>query len=238
MIGQPTPTCRKWLTGWRWSSPVLRHQPVELRESVAAAVGIGVVSIIGRGSFLVLTARPGRRPCRATFGRDPLVDLRVLVFVQPLVDDLAPVLGEVEIRASCPRRGSGGRGRFLSACSAVIVIGLRKSGLSGSATCFDAGPWQFSHWLPLRWGVAASDRQPEVYSKPVVWQVMHSASWIVFGLGSFSSDVERLRVLGGGPLHEGVGVARLARLGADERRARRCRRRTRGGGSSRPRRRP
>src|SRR5215213_4640213 len=66
--------------------------------------------------------------------------------------------------------------RVLSAASAVRAIALRNSGLFGDSTCLDAGPWQFSHWFPLRWGVASADRQPEVYSKPVVWQVTHSAS--------------------------------------------------------------
>src|SRR5271166_1418572 len=75
--------------------------------------------------------------------------------------------------------------RFLSASWAVSFKGVRNSRLSGAVACFDPGPWQFSHWLPFRWGVAASERKPVLYSKPVVWQVTHSASKTVFGLGSF-----------------------------------------------------
>src|SRR5262249_42925273 len=46
----------------------------------------------------------------------------------------------------------------------------------GCSTCKLAGPWQFSHWLPLRCGVVSSVTKPVLSSKPVVWQRAHSGS--------------------------------------------------------------
>ena len=237
MIGQPTPTWRKWLTGWRWSSRYFATS----RSNRDSAGGLE------RGDGRNGGARSSARfPSERSFlgggcgprsprdlGGDPPVDLRVLVVVERPCGRSGPSTvansNFGELSSSWQRMQS----RFLSACSAVSFIGLRNSALSGSETCFEPGPWQFSHWLPLRWGVAASDRQPEVYSKPVVWQVTHSASKIVLGLGSFSKAVEGLGVLGGAPLHERVRVAPLAGLCADVASPPRWRSRSRGGGSSR-----
>src|SRR3954447_23039776 len=77
---------------------------------------------------------------------------------------------------------------FLSARSAVRCMADRNDFSSGASACFEPGPWQFSHWLPLRYGVFSGDFQPEVYSNPVVWQVTHSASKATFGFGSWRSD--------------------------------------------------
>ena len=143
------------------------------------------------------------------------MDLGILVIVQPVVGDFVPVLGEIKVPRVFGVVAAFAEAVFL-ACSAFRVISLRNSALSGSATCFDPGPWQFSHWLPARCGVAASDCQPELYSKAgrVAGDAFRVENRV--GLGVVLERFERLGVLGRGPELIGVGMTFLARLGADE----------------------
>ena len=80
----------------------------------------------------------------AVVGVIPLVHLRVVVDIHPLVFNVAVVLAELEIARVVLVVAVVAKPVFLR-CSASRWSILRNSALSGSDVCRDAGPWQFSH---------------------------------------------------------------------------------------------
>src|SRR5208337_2607645 len=74
MIGQPTPTCRKWLTGWAWSSWYFATS--RSKRDPAAGSWLGSVGdsglLIGGNLFRVLIHFSSLAPgVRATLGVMP-----------------------------------------------------------------------------------------------------------------------------------------------------------------------
>ena len=125
------------------------------RSNREPAAGLAAVAIEEAWSFIAEVPSGSHLPVVGSgvpghLRRDSLVDLRVRVLVEAVVDDLAPVRRELELRRVVLVVAAEAEPVLVGLLGGDRAIGLRDLGSSGSATCFEAGPWQFSHWLPFR----------------------------------------------------------------------------------------
>ena len=147
------------------------------------------------------------------------MDLGIVVIVHAVVVDLVPVRREIEVprvfgvvAAVAEPAGLGLLGLEGDQLAELGVVGIGRVLRARARGSFRTG------CRPGR-GSRLPSRQPELYSKPVVWQVTHSASKIVLGLGSCLSDSNAWACLVVDQNLIRVGMTFLAGLGADEGRA-------------------